>query len=286
MVKYHTPQLSEAGLPDPDNIYPSDIEDYDQADASPVDINGVEYIPSEHLGSIFGEGDQPPIPEHDRNLKAVRKFDDSIAKLSKGQRNLLAYYRRWPKGQDEWFLQIRRSNSDALTQFSDKRDWQVDVYKHSAQKVVRRNVPVSALRLALNKHWPSHVLLVPLPVYGWYQTHLGWEECPNKAPDKVKHRRGINLRSKKEQLLFSWQEGYCHGCGHLMEQNANYHLDHVLPVDQGGCNCMLNLQLLCPGCNRLKRTGNMRVLWDCLAKEDTSFKQPQLWRGIKLRRRP
>ena len=51
------------------------------------------------------------------------------------------------------------------------------------------------------------------------------------------------------------QGGRCVYCG-VRLRRALSHIDHVIPVNQGGCNNRPNLQLLCSGCNIRKSDRN------------------------------
>lgn len=50
--------------------------------------------------------------------------------------------------------------------------------------------------------------------------------------------------------LMEKQNGCCNHCGHNIRHK--YHIDHIVPLINGGSNFPTNLQLLCPTCNTLK----------------------------------
>lgn len=52
-------------------------------------------------------------------------------------------------------------------------------------------------------------------------------------------------------LLWKAQSGLCRLCSADMVV-VNYHLDHIVPLSKGGRNTDINMQLLCPSCNRSK----------------------------------
>jgi 5-methylcytosine-specific restriction endonuclease McrA len=39
----------------------------------------------------------------------------------------------------------------------------------------------------------------------------------------------------------------------MHELEADAHFDHIVPISRGGCNDVVNLQLLCESCNGAKR---------------------------------
>ena len=79
---------------------------------------------------------------------------------------------------------------------------------------------------------------------------------------------GENLRGVPEQwvkrgtwpasikrIIAARDRGKCAECSVdiLQELEADAHLDHIVPISRGGCNDIVNLQLLCARCNRKKR---------------------------------
>jgi 5-methylcytosine-specific restriction endonuclease McrA len=76
-------------------------------------------------------------------------------------------------------------------------------------------------------------------------------------------RRAIDnrMRAKREaapgsftaedvKRLMALQKGKCVGC--RCDIRKTYHVDHILALARGGTNDRLNLQLLCPHCNKSK----------------------------------
>ena len=47
--------------------------------------------------------------------------------------------------------------------------------------------------------------------------------------------------------------GVCAGCNTKTGLDVDGHIDHIFPISKGGCNDLVNLQLLCSGCNTKKR---------------------------------
>jgi len=62
-------------------------------------------------------------------------------------------------------------------------------------------------------------------------------------------------------ILLARDRGKCAACGKdiVQELHDEPHIDHMFPISQGGCNDLVNLQLLCSGCNRSKSDGEAQV---------------------------
>lgn len=79
---------------------------------------------------------------------------------------------------------------------------------------------------------------------------------PEKARTILANRRarmraaGGSHTADDIHLLMKLQKGKCAVC--RCGIRSRYHVDHVIPVVLGGSNDRLNLQLLCPTCNREK----------------------------------
>ena len=65
-------------------------------------------------------------------------------------------------------------------------------------------------------------------------------------------------RSHKK-ALFGEQEGFCNGCGYDWG-TGEFDVDHIIATGKGGTDHKANLQLLCRGCNRKKKDGEMSDL--------------------------
>jgi len=59
-------------------------------------------------------------------------------------------------------------------------------------------------------------------------------------------------------ILLARDRGKCAGCGVdiVQELLEEAHIDHMFPIARGGCNDVVNLQLLCSNCNLTKRDGD------------------------------
>ncbi len=57
------------------------------------------------------------------------------------------------------------------------------------------------------------------------------------------------------------ERGKCALCGIdlVMELGDDYHIDHIVPLSKGGCNDLVNLQLLCKACNLSKSNSDVPV---------------------------
>lgn len=61
-------------------------------------------------------------------------------------------------------------------------------------------------------------------------------------------------RARVKSILFARDRGKCALCNTdiVYELRAEAHIDHMFPIAQGGCNDLVNLQLLCSQCNLQK----------------------------------
>lgn len=60
--------------------------------------------------------------------------------------------------------------------------------------------------------------------------------------------------ARVKQILLARDRGKCAACGKdiVHELRDEPHIDHMFPISQGGCNDLVNLQLLCSACNGAK----------------------------------
>ena len=102
-------------------------------------------------------------------------------------------------------------------------------------------------------------------------------------PSKITIRKTLPVRGAPKPSknikhdLYGIQEGCCAGCGHHF-QIRNMEIDHIIPRSKGGPDTDLNLQLLCPNCNRVKGARIMADLWARLKKNGINI----LWEIVKL----
>jgi len=60
--------------------------------------------------------------------------------------------------------------------------------------------------------------------------------------------------------LLSRDRNLCANCGlNFGELQGRIHIDHIVPLSQGGCNDIVNLQLLCSNCNT-KKHNNLQLV--------------------------
>jgi 5-methylcytosine-specific restriction endonuclease McrA len=60
-------------------------------------------------------------------------------------------------------------------------------------------------------------------------------------------RRYGNYQNLREFIHF--RDNYrCKQCGRIDDYHK-FHVDHIIPIDEGGRSIPENLQLLCPSCN-------------------------------------
>jgi len=87
----------------------------------------------------------------------------------------------------------------------------------------------------------------------------------------------ISFPAWVKQSLIARDRGQCANCGANIvgELRGVVHVDHIIPLFRGGCNDIVNLQILCDACNRQKSA----ELWPA-----TSSIPPYLERALAKRR--
>ena len=74
--------------------------------------------------------------------------------------------------------------------------------------------------------------------------------------DRSARRRAATLASTVETVsravVFARDGGRCHICGKLV--GKSWHLDHIVPLAEGGAHSYLNVAVACPKCNMWKYT--------------------------------
>lgn len=78
------------------------------------------------------------------------------------------------------------------------------------------------------------------------------DENSCKTPNQWIKRKTIPAWVKK--TIYSRDRGKCSICNTdiLFELSESDHIDHIIPLSRGGCNDLVNLQLLCQKCNLTK----------------------------------
>lgn len=92
------------------------------------------------------------------------------------------------------------------------------------------------------------------------------KDVSTKEAKTRKYRTSENI-----DALYGNQRGDCPGCGGHYKIK-DFHVDHVVPKDDGGGDEIANLQLLCGHCNSTKSTGTMDDLWDRLVENGVLLK--------------
>ena len=93
--------------------------------------------------------------------------------------------------------------------------------------------------------------------YITYSLHTSYEEGYPVLNEKeqlsyVKVER-VKWPAWVKPTLMSRDRGKCANCGaDFIELNEQPHIDHIVPLNKGGCNDIVNLQLLCSSCNGKK----------------------------------
>lgn len=80
-----------------------------------------------------------------------------------------------------------------------------------------------------------------------HKTRKAWEKPATAAA------RTLNgaTRKRMKQAIIIRDEYTCQQCGKLVDLHES-HLDHVVPITQGGDDSPENLQTLCIGCSKAK----------------------------------
>jgi hypothetical protein len=95
-------------------------------------------------------------------------------------------------------------------------------------------------------------ILVTIGFYG--------EVPDNEGPLQWVEREKTPEWAKK--AIYSRDRGKCARCGAdiTMELVSEGHIDHIVPLSLGGCNDLVNLQLLCEQCNLKKRSQELPAM--------------------------
>ncbi|MDY0207847.1 MAG: HNH endonuclease [Pseudomonas sp.] len=95
-----------------------------------------------------------------------------------------------------------------------------------------------------------------LPVKALTKTGLA-----KAAPQQLNKRRltGTTLQNKRAELWLA-ARGKCKACGEVVATSGEYHLDHVVPLHQGGTDADDNLAILCIECHAGKTKAEMQAI--------------------------
>ena len=81
----------------------------------------------------------------------------------------------------------------------------------------------------------------------------------NDLPSRTDVPHKAKPTKKDKQMLYGMQDGKCKGCT-VRFDIRHFHIDHIVPVSQGGSSEQSNLQLLCGSCNNIKGARPMEYL--------------------------
>jgi len=84
-----------------------------------------------------------------------------------------------------------------------------------------------------------------------------WEDCYpvlKEATVQVNNRQSISKKDKAH--IWSKTEGLCYHCGLPLNPFSDLHIDHLIPLCQGGPDTLDNMVPSCSGCN-LRKGGRL-----------------------------
>ena len=96
-----------------------------------------------------------------------------------------------------------------------------------------------------------------------YVAHLtvriGFDGDDNDSGTPRQWVQRVRWPERVKTMLRARDRGKCSQCGRdlLGELLADPHIDHIVPIARGGCNDIVNLQILCDRCNLKKRAGSL-----------------------------
>lgn len=181
----------------------------------------------ETLADFLIAGEVSPNDKWIRRTKTVTKFVDSFYAESEER----AYYKRIDKTR----YTLRRIYNEITSIYSDKIQELAPVYAANYSDRVLHDRQLCAFIAQL------------LLAIGFN----GKDDLEGHPQQWIK-RKSIPAWIKK--TIYSRDRGKCSICNTdiLFELSENDHIDHIIPLARGGCNDLVNLQLLCQKCNLKK----------------------------------
>ena len=96
--------------------------------------------------------------------------------------------------------------------------------------------------------------------------HQGFPELDADGTLAVAKVRRSRWPSWVLSTLRSRERNRCATCPNsISELEGEFHVDHIVPLSQGGCNDIVNLQLLCSSCN-LSKAANLEKVSSSIPK--------------------
>lgn len=135
---------------------------------------------------------------------------------------------------------------------NEKCSWEVDFLLRYLDReriiFVERDVAIDSLQRAhFHKAFPDYFELVEKED-GLY---LVWDPAKNEEIKKPKIKRRNPITPALRHEVFKRDNYRCLECG-ATNKNTRLHVDHIIPVSQGGSDEFDNLQTLCEECNLAK----------------------------------
>lgn len=94
-----------------------------------------------------------------------------------------------------------------------------------------------------------------------YLSSRGREELSDEIISKIKISGGVRrtlVPKWAERAVYFRDRGRCMGCNKDLSGTLSLHnkqqIDHIIPLEKYGMNCVTNLQLMCDKCNLKKGT--------------------------------